>query len=110
MLYSLRQGDLLSVQIVENWSDILAEVTKVFTSPDIDGFTIVEMFVLQVFEVENFDNLIGDAVGKDVSVNFPENLIESLGITAGSLISCRVRRASLTMNFVHREYIFVLDS
>jgi hypothetical protein len=97
----------LSVQIIENWSDVVAKVEEISPSPDMTGFSAVEMLVEQVNEVTGFANLLDHAIGKKIVVYFPDDRVESLDVTAGRVISCRVRRASLTMNFVHREHISV---
>lgn len=97
----------MSVQIIENWSDIVAQIRKISPSSDVTGFSDVEMLVEQVNEVKGFANLLNDAIGKQITVYFPDDRIEGLDITPGCVISCRVRRARLNTNFVHREHISV---
>ncbi len=97
----------MSVQIIENWSDITGKVRACEPSPNVAGFMAVEIAVEQVKAVEGFANLLGQAVGTNLMVLVPDELVKALAITAGDMITCRVRRANLERSFVHRNYVSV---
>jgi hypothetical protein len=97
----------MSVQIIENWSDVNGVVRSCNPSPDVGGFRAVEVVVEKVNPVEGFANLLGDTEGKPLVVLMPEELVKSLRIARGVMIACRVRRANLDRTFVHRNYVSV---
>ena len=101
------KGGIMSVQIIENWSDVTGTVRSCRPSPSIAGFVEVEIAVEQVNAVEGFANLLEHTAGKNLVVLVPEELVKSLNITRGDRIACRVRRATLDRAFVHRNYISV---
>jgi hypothetical protein len=98
----------MSVQIVENWSDLVAQVKDIHPAEELDGFDLVELFVEEAYEVEGFPNLLAESVETSIRVFFPDESVKSLEIFPGSVVSCRVRRANLTKIFVHRGSISVL--
>lgn len=100
----------MSVQIIENWSDVTGTVRSCQPSPDVAGFVAVEIAGEQVNPVEGFANLLEYAAGKNLVVLVPEELVKSLAITPGNVIACRVRRANLNRAFVHRNHISVHHS
>ena len=97
----------MTVQIIENWSDIKGVVRSCNPSSDVRGFIAVEVMVEKVNPVEGFANLLGQALGKPLVVLIPEELVKSLGIAPDVAIECRVRRADLKRTFVHREHVSV---
>ncbi len=97
----------MSVQIVENWSDVRGEVRSCGPSPAVKGFAAVELAVRAVDPVPGFANLLGEAVGTSLLVHVPQELADSLSIAPGSVVSCRVRRAGPDKAFVHRDGIVV---
>jgi hypothetical protein len=97
----------MSVQIIENWSEVKGVVRSCRPSPDVTGYVELELEVEQINPVEGFANLLGDRVGEKLVVLVPDELINSLRIVPGSLITCWVRRANLDRNFVHRQHISV---
>ena len=100
----------MGAPIIENWSEIEAEVQGVAASEVISGFSELEMIVNRVREVDDFPNLLGESEGSSILVFFPSELIEKHGLAPGTQISCRVRKAPLSRHFVHREYIARKDS
>jgi hypothetical protein len=99
----------MPVRIVENWSDLVAQVKDIHPAEELDGFDLVELFVEEACEVEGFPNLLAESVETSIGVFFPDECVKSHEISPGSLVSCRVRRANLTKNFVHREFISILN-
>jgi|SRR5512143_1179147 hypothetical protein len=100
----------MSVQIIENWSDVTGVVQSCQSSPDVAGFMAVELAVEKVNPVEGFANLLGHMAGKTLVVLVPEELAKSLDITPGDAIEGRMRRANLDRIFVHRKYLSVRRS
>jgi hypothetical protein len=98
----------MSVQIIENWSELVAQVKAIQPAEDLDGFDLVELQVEEAFEVEGFPNLLAESVGTSIEVFFPDECVKTYEISPGIFVSCRVRRANLTRIFVHRDSISVL--
>ncbi|MCJ7625275.1 MAG: hypothetical protein MUO76_17395 [Anaerolineaceae bacterium] len=94
------------VPIIENWSEITAEVREIASS-NIHGFHILGLSVKQVTEVNGYANMLSDTLNKQIPVHFPDEVVQDLHISVGSEISCQVRRANLLLNFVHRESVSV---
>lgn len=101
----LTEGDDLAIQIIENWSDIVARIKEINPSK-LTGYHEVMMLVEQVKAVKGYANLLDKSVGKEIKVNFPEEHMKSIEINVDTVISCRVRKANLTTNFVHPQRIF----
>jgi len=97
----------ISVQIIENWSEVSGVVRTCSSSPDVAGFVAVEVAVEKVNPVEGFANLLGNTGGKPLVVLVPGELAKSLHISPGVMIACRVRRANLDRTFVHRNHISI---
>jgi len=97
----------MSVRIVENWSDLVARVRDIQLSADLDGFDAVELFVEESFEVEGYPNLLAQSIDTLIVVFFPADVVKDCELSPGRIVSCRVRRADLTKNFVHREFISI---
>ncbi|HLC04318.1 MAG TPA: hypothetical protein VJK02_14885 [Anaerolineales bacterium] len=97
----------MPVSIIENWSDIVGEVWRIHPDAEVPGFTSVEIDVRQVERVEGFANLLEEAVGTRIEVGLPDNKLADLGITVGSVVACRVRKARIDKIYVHRERIAV---
>ena len=95
----------MSVRIIENWSDLVARVEDIQSAEDLDGFHAVELYVEESFEVEGYPNLLAQSINKSIVVFFPDDCIQSLEISIGRNLSCRVRMADPTKYFVHREHI-----
>lgn len=100
----------MSVQIIENWSNVNGLVKSCNPSSGVAGFVAVEVTVENVSPVEGFANLLGHTKGKSLTILVPEELVKSLGITRGVIIACRVRRANLDRTFAHRDHISVHSS
>ena len=95
----------MSVRIVENWSDLVARVQDIHLAEDLDGFEALELYVEESFEVEGYPNLLAQSIDTSIVVYFPAEVVKTLEISPGRVVSCRVRRADLIRNFVHREFI-----
>ena len=74
----------MSVSIIENWSNISAEVTGVTASQDLSGFMEVEMLVDSVTPANDYPSLLDDTVGTHLIVHFPADLVESSRIEAAN--------------------------
>jgi len=97
----------MSVQIVDNWSEVNGVVLSCNLFHDVAGFVAVELSVEKVSPVEGFANLLEHVEGQALVVLVPEELVKSLDIVPSDMIACRVRRANLERTFVHRNYISV---
>jgi len=97
----------MSVQIIENWSDVEGVVDSFPGSSGLRGFVAVQLTVSKVKAVEGFANLLKDIEGKSLVVLIPEELAASQHITKGLMIGCRVRCASPGKMFVHQDYLSV---
>lgn len=97
----------MSVQMIENWSEIEGAVRSILPESELDGFSGVEIEVERARAVEGFPHLLQDAEGSTLEVQFPQDLIAELAIAPGRRICARVRKAGLTRVFAHREHIDV---
>jgi hypothetical protein len=97
----------MSVRIIENWSDLVARVQDINSAENLVGFQAVELYVEESFEVEGYPNFLAKSIDTSIVVFFPDDCVKSLGISTGRMLSCRVRRADLNINFVHREHIVI---
>lgn len=100
----------MQVQIVENWTDIVGEIRSYSPQSTVAGFASLEIAVTAVKSVERFPgifypNLLENVVNQRIQVNVPLALIDKMEISPGMVISCRIRRASLTSVFVHPEHL-----
>jgi len=98
----------MSVQIIENWSNVMGVVVSCNPSSDVGGFMAIEVVLEKIDPVEGYANLLEHKQGKTLVILVPEELVKQLDITPGIVIVCRVRRADLDRVFVHRNYISVL--
>lgn len=98
-------GKRVSVQIIENWTEIHGTVRSVAPSTDVREFVAVTVAVDRATTLEGFANLLTDVVGKEITVLIPEELARSLDIKQGSVITCRVRKAGSNRIFAHRQHI-----
>jgi hypothetical protein len=97
----------MTVQIIENWSEIQGIVRSCHPSEDVAGFEALELEVEQVRPVDGFANLLEHTVGTTLVVLMPDELIRSLQLCPGDRMTCWVRRANLDRAFVHREHVSV---
>jgi len=97
----------VSVSMMPNWSNIRGLVRSVRPSPDIAGFSEVELSVENVSPVQGFANLLADAQGASLVVLVPTEVAQALGIVSSDVIEACVRRAGLRRAYVHREEISV---
>ena len=98
----------MPVTITENWSQIAGQVLSVSAAKDVLGFAAVHMHVGSVHPVEGYADLLEAAVGEDIDVLFPDELVSAHGISEGDVLTCRVRRAGVDRIFAHREHVHVL--
>lgn len=97
------------MQIVENWANIKGKILSKNLSKKNVGFYEVEIFVEQINDIPGFKNLLSNTLGTPIKIYFPEEVVDKLGIKAGSTIGCRVRKASLNRQFVHRQHITIFS-
>ena len=95
----------MSVNIIENWSDIVGRVVEQISTTQESGFKAWEVIVEEVHEVKGFTNLMEETRGSTILLLFPQEIDEGLSLVEGSLIRCRVRQADLKKYFVHRDFV-----
>lgn len=102
----------MSVQMIENWADVLGEVLEMLPAGDLDDFEQVLLLVQRVDSVEDFPNLVAtyleETGDQHLAVLVPIDLVVSYHITQGVLLACRVRRAGPDRVIVHRQHVQVL--
>lgn len=97
----------MSVQMIENWSQIEGTVQEIRPETELEGFSAVEIMVQEVRPVEGFAHLLEGVEGSELEVIFPDELISTLGIEPDVHIAVRARRAGLERVFAHREHVRV---
>jgi hypothetical protein len=95
----------MPVSIVENWTQVVGEVLHLEAYSEAPGFVAVTMEVHSLRAVAGYANLIEQAPGTTLEVLFPQDLVDHLNLSVGDVLSCRVRKAGLERNFVHREHV-----
>lgn len=96
----------MSVQMIENWSEIEGQVTGLWPDRELEAFTVVELSVRRVVAVEEYANLLAHLEEDSrLEVLFPNEIVVELELAVGVQLVARVRRAGLERVFVHREEI-----
>lgn len=94
----------MTVQIVENWTDIKGEVMD-SSQGSAGDFITIDVKVEDAKDVEGHRNLLADRVGDVIQVNVPKSLWESLDIKQSANAVMRVRMGSSRKLFVHPEHL-----
>ena len=94
------------VQIIENWSDLMGVVQAISPTAN-NKFIAITIRVTSSVPVEGYAHLLDKVVGKEIEVLMPANLIEEYKLTIGMIVQCRVRRADIRRNFIHKGYLKV---
>jgi hypothetical protein len=101
----------MTIQMIENWSDILGVVEAVESSEDLEDFDLLVVWVERVEQVEGYPNLVATFLEQEpeprLKVLAPVEIVTQFEITAGVVLECRVRRAGPERMFVQREKIIV---
>jgi hypothetical protein len=92
------------VQVVENWTDILATVLGVSTAA-LGDFAEVRVRIDEVAAVSGFANLLTEAKGTETEILARESVIDAASLKVGDRIRCRVRFAGGNRIFLHDEYL-----
>lgn len=99
----------MTIQIIENWSDILGVVEAVESSDDLKDFDLLVVWVERVEPVEGYPNLVATYLEEEpeprLKVLAPVEIVTQYEITEGVVLECRVRRAGPERMFVHRDKI-----
>lgn len=97
----------MSVQMIENWSEIEGTVRSIRPENELEGFSAVAIEVQEARPVEGFAHLLEGAEGSELEVLFPDEVIAEQDIAAGVRIVVRARKAGLERVFAHREHVRV---
>ncbi len=97
----------MSVQIIENWTDIVGVLKDSHLNETLSGFLTLEIEVTQAHPIEGFANLLAEAVGQLIPVNARAELAEKSQLTPGVIVNCRVRRGSPNSLFVHPDHFHI---
>ncbi len=97
----------MSVQIIENWTDIIGVLKDSHRNETLSGFLTLEIEVRQAHPVEGFANLLADAPGKTIHVNARTELAAKFQLTPGAIVRCRVRRGGPNSLFVHPDHFSI---
>jgi hypothetical protein len=95
------------MQVVENWSDVVARVITVEPQTGGDGLRRCQVEILEVLSVEGWPNLFEAATGDLISLTIPETAITA-ELAPGSVIRCRIRLGGPLEAFAHPEHLTVL--
>jgi hypothetical protein len=102
----------MSVQMIENWADVLGEVLEVMPISDLADFDQVVLLVQRIEPVEDYPNLVEtylqEAGEPRLVVLVPVEVVLTYQITQGVLLACRVRRAGPDRVIIHRQHVQVL--
>jgi hypothetical protein len=99
----------MTVTIIENWSDVVGWVQNISAAPGVQGFSVIDLTVSEVKDVEPYANLLSSVVGTSIGIHLPAGVLEELDLDVGALLACRVRLAKNQKVFAHTEEIRVLD-
>lgn len=100
----------MSVQMIENWSEIEGQVTGLWPDRELEAFTVVEITVSGVGPVEGYAHLLAQLEeGSRLEVLFPDEIVEELDLAVGDELVAQVRRGGLERVFVHRERVRVKE-
>lgn len=100
----------MSVQMIENWSEVEGQVTGLWPDRELEAFTVIEITVSRVDPVEEYPNLLRHIeLGSRLEVLFPNEIVEELDLAVGDELVAQVRRAGLERVFVHRERVQVKE-
>ncbi len=97
----------MSVQIIENWTDITGVLKGSRRSETLNGFLALEIEVTQAHPVEGFANLLAEIVGQTIHVNARTESAEKFQLTPGAIVNCRVRRGGANSLFIHPDHFSV---
>jgi len=97
----------MSVQIIENWTNIVGVLKDSQRNETLNGFLTLEIEVTQAHPIEGFANLLADAAGQTIHVNARVELAENFQLTPGAIVNCRVRRGGANSLFMHPEHFSV---
>jgi hypothetical protein len=100
----------MSMQIIENWSEIHGMIHACQLASDLKDYYQVSVWIDAVSSVEGFANLLTDLAGTNLEILIPSALINTLQITPQVYIECRVRRASHGRIYIHHEHIRISKS
>ena len=78
------------VQIVENWSVVQGRVVTIVPA-SLQGFTLVDVTIAAVQDVDGFPNLLAHEAGHQLGVHVPDAV--ALTFSPGAQVSLTVRRA-----------------
>jgi hypothetical protein len=98
---------MMSVNIVENWTDVEGEVLRLKSESEAPAFITVTLELRRVQPVAGFANLIDRREGDTLEVLFPSEIVHQLKLKGGDVLSCRVRKTGLQRCYVHRESVSV---
>jgi len=85
-------------------------VIAIKESTDLENFIELQIYVEQNRDVEGFANLLKDICEQELTVFFPNRLIELLETSKDKRITCRVRRGGPRRIFAHPNSIELKDS
>lgn len=108
-MWDRARSRIMSVSIVENWSDVVGRVRRISAAPEVPGFTAIRLSVFEVKDVEPYANLLVSAVGTDIDILAPARTLAELALTDGAVLACRIRLARNQKIFAHTEQIRVVD-
>lgn len=91
----------MTVQIIENWTELEGQVQSVVPAPDVAQHVIIEIRVRRTSAVEGFANLLAEAAGTVVRVHIASDVAKKVGLAAGVQVRCRVRRGGPERVFAH---------
>jgi hypothetical protein len=98
------------VQVVENWASLEGTVRSTRPSQLGPDYVEVDLAVERVEPVEGFRNLFPEAENTVISVTFPGDIVEKLGLRAGDRIRCQARKASPFAAFAKADEVRIVSA
>ena len=95
----------MSVQVIENWSDLRGSVLAVEPHRELQGYAVATIHVIRVSPVPGYADLFSAAAGSDIDINVSAGKWNELGIRTGDAIQLRVRKAGPLSAFADPDSI-----
>jgi hypothetical protein len=99
----------MSVQIIENWSDIRGTIREIRPSPAGEAFFEITIVVDTVSETDGFPSLVLFHPGETIPVQGRKDTPGFERISNGAKISGRIRMAGSGRYFFHPELVRILE-